>query len=60
MILFDHLEDDDTVVILDPSPKRDYEYIKLSTIVQAIKDHGTAKFGGFITIKDNVYQKVKK
>lgn len=60
MVLFDHIEDDDTVLIVDPSPKRNYEYIKLNTIVQAIKDHGEANFGGFITIKDNVYQKVKK
>ena len=28
MVLFDHIEDDDTVLIVDPSPKRNYEYIK--------------------------------
>ena len=50
MLLFDHLEDD-IVVVLDPSPKRNYEKIKIETLIKSIEIHGIDKGAGFWLIK---------
>lgn len=50
MMLFDHIEDDH-VMLLDTSVKRDYETFPLEKLVEAISIHGKENGAGFYLIK---------
>jgi len=50
MVLFEYLDGED-IIILDPSPKRNYERIKVEDLINAIKVHGKDNGAGFWLIK---------
>lgn len=52
MVLFESINDENEVTILDPSHNRDYETISLETFTKAIKVHGKENGAGFYLIKN--------
>lgn len=51
MILFENIDNDNNITILDPSSKRNYETLPLSKLVNAINTHGMKNGAGFYLIK---------
>lgn len=53
MVLFDNIDNDDNVTILDPSIKRILETVSLAKLLRAIKIHGESNGAGFYLIKSS-------
>lgn len=51
MVLFESINMDDTITLLDPSPNRDYEVLSLEKLIEAIVTHGIENGAGFYLIQ---------
>lgn len=53
MVLFESIDNNNIVTILDPYAKRDYEKVPLNTLMASISVHGKENGAGFYLIKPN-------